>query len=44
MKISINAVFEQCTLLYLQYILQLPLELLLILFTTNTLIVIKNWC
>ena len=41
-KIVINAIFAQCILYYFGYFLQLIPELLFILFTINTLIVIKE--
>ena len=42
MNVKINAVLAQCTLCYFQYFSQLTLVLRLILFTTNTWIVIKK--
>ena len=42
MSIKINAVLVQCTLCYFHYFSQLTLVLLLILFTTNTWIVMKK--
>ena len=41
MKKGTNAVIAHCTLCYFEWILQLMLELVLVLFTTNTAIVIK---
>ena len=41
MKVGVGVVLVHCTLFYFQYFLQLTLELVLILFITNTWILIK---